>query len=107
MTPLAGYAFLVFNLLCAPCFAAMGAIRREMNSPKWTAFAIAYQCGFAYMISLIIYQIGAIFSSSDKSNVVGIIFAVIAIVAILFMMLKPYKESAKLAVNPRGKASSK
>ncbi len=99
MTKLAAYSFLVFNLLCAPCFAAMGAIRREMNSPKWTAFAICYQCGFAYVISLIIYQIGALFSSADKANAVGVIFAFIALAALVYMLFRPYKESDKLTLD--------
>ncbi len=93
MTALAGYSFLVFNLLCAPCFAAIGAIKREMNNPKWTAFAIAYQCGFAYVVSLIIYQFGLLFTGAV--NVVGLIFAVFALAFIIFMLAKPYKESKK------------
>ncbi|MBQ9116104.1 MAG: ferrous iron transporter B, partial [Clostridia bacterium] len=99
MTPLAGYSFLVFNLLCAPCFAAIGAIRREMNSPKWTAFAIAYQCSFAYAISLIIFQLGSIFSSADKMNVLGVIFAVLALAGLVYMLVRPYKEANKLTVD--------
>ncbi len=94
MTALAGYSFLVFNLLCAPCFAAIGAIRREMNNPKWTAFAIAYQCLFAYAISLIIYQFGLLFTGSV--NVVGLIFAVLALGLMIYMLVRPYKESQKL-----------
>ena len=99
MTQLAGYSFLIFNLLCAPCFAAMGAIRREMNSPKWTAFAITYQCVFAYVISLIVYQLGAIFTAADKENPVGIIFALIALAFLVFMIVKPFKEATKLTLN--------
>ena len=95
MTPLAGYSFLIFNLLCAPCFAAMGAIRREMNSPKWTAFAISYQCGFAYVISLIVFQLGAIFTAADKASPVGIAFAVLAVAALLFMLLRPAPKTSK------------
>ena len=94
MTPIAGYSFLVFNLLCAPCFAAIGAIRREMNSAKWTWFAIGYQCGFAYVVSLIIYQLGSLFIGSG--NVVGVIFAVLFLAAIIFLMARPYKEANKL-----------
>ncbi len=89
MTKLSAYSFLVFNLLCAPCFAAMGAIRREMNNPKWTAFAITYQCVFAYAISLMIYQFGSAIAGS--MNVIGFVAAVIVLVFILFMLLRPNK----------------
>ena len=90
----AGYSFLAFNLLCAPCFAAMAAIRREMNSPRWTAFAIGYQCLLAYAVSLSIYQIGsAIF---DKVHAVGLTVAIIVDVAALYMLFRPYKEATKL-----------
>ncbi|MBP0983307.1 MAG: ferrous iron transporter B [Oscillospiraceae bacterium] len=94
MTALAGYSFLVFNLLCAPCFAAIGAIRREMNSAKWTAFAIGYQCLFAYAVSLMIYQFGLLFTGAV--NVVGLIFAVLVLAFMIFMLVRPYKESTKL-----------
>ncbi len=94
MTALAGYSFLVFNLLCAPCFAAIGAIKREMNSAKWTWFAIGYQCGFAYAVSLMIYQFGLLFSGSP--NVIGLIFAVLVLVFMIYMLARPYKESTKL-----------
>ena len=94
MTRLAAYSFLVFNLLCAPCFAAIGAIKREMNSAKWTWFAIGYQCVFAYAVSLIIYQIGSAFTGS--LNIVGLIAAIAVLVFMLYMLLKPYKESTKL-----------
>lgn len=94
MTALAGYSFLTFNLLCAPCFAAIGAIKREMNSAKWTWFAIGYQCGFAYAVSLIIYQFGLLFTGAV--NVVGLIFAVIVLAFMIFMLARPYKESTKL-----------
>jgi len=97
MTKLAGYSFLVFNLLCAPCFAAMGAIRREMNSAKWTAFAITYQCVFAYMISLSVYQLGLLFTGNV--NVIGLIFALLVIALIVYMLVRPYKESTKLEKN--------
>ena len=90
-------AFLVFNLLCAPCFAAMGAIKREMNSAKWTAFAIAYQCGFAYAVALCINQIGGAFTGS--LNVIGLIVSVLLIAGMLFVLFKPYKESNKLTKN--------
>ncbi len=95
-TALSGYSFMVFNLLCAPCFAAMGAIKREMNSGKWTAFAIIYQCVFAYVVSLCIYQIGAIFSSNDSVNVVGLIVAIVLVAFILFMLFRPYPKDNRL-----------
>ena len=94
MTQLAAYSFLVFNLLCAPCFAAIGAIKREMNSAKWTAFAIGYQCAFAYAVSLMIYQIGSVFTGSI--NVIGLIFALAVLAFMLYMIIKPYKESTRL-----------
>ena len=89
-----GYSFLVFNLLCAPCFAAIGAIKREMNSQKWTWFAIGYQCGFAYAISLMVNQFGALFTGN--ANVLGVIVAVILFACIVYMLCKPYKEASKL-----------
>lgn len=92
MTSLAGYSFLVFNLLCAPCFAAIGAIRREMNSTKWTWFAIGYQCGFAYAVSLMIYQFGLLFSGSV--NVIGLIFAVLVFAFMVYLLARPSKEKA-------------
>ena len=91
---LAAFSFMIFNLLCAPCFAAMGAIRREMNSAKWTAFAIGYMCVFAYAVSLIVYQIGSAFTGN--LNIVGLIIALIAVAGMLYMLFKPYKESTKL-----------
>ena len=93
-TTASGYSFLVFNLLCAPCFAAIGAIKREMNNPKWTAFAIAYQCGFAYLIALMVNQFGGIFIG--EANVIGIIASVIVLAFIIFMLVRPYKEATKL-----------
>lgn len=95
-TPLAAYSFLVFNLLCAPCFAAMGAIKREMNNGKWTAFAIGYQCVFAYVISLIIYQIGLIFTGSV--NVIGLMTALALTTFMIYMLFRPYKENAGTSV---------
>ena len=89
-----GYSFLVFNLLCAPCFAAIGAIKREMNSQKWTWFAIGYQCGFAYAIALMVNQFGALFTGNG--NVLGVIVGVILLAAIVYMLAKPYKEATKL-----------
>lgn len=94
MTQLAAYSFLVFNLLCAPCFAAIGAIRREMNSAKWTWFAIGYQCVFAYAVSLMIYQFGS--ALTGGLNVIGLIFAIAVLVFMLYMLFKPYKESTRL-----------
>ena len=93
-TGVTGFSFLVFNLLCAPCFAAMGAIRREMNSGKWTAFAIAYQCGFAYAIALCVNQIGGAFTGN--LNVIGLIVAILLIAFMLYMLFRPYKEADKL-----------
>ena len=93
-TGVSGFSFLVFNLLCAPCFAAMGAIRREMNSGKWTAFAIAYQCLFAYAVALCINQIGGAFTG--QLNVIGLIVAILLIIGMLYMLFKPYKEADKL-----------
>ena len=93
-TSVTGFSFLVFNLLCAPCFAAMGAIRREMNSAKWTAFAIAYQCAFAYAVALCINQIGGAFTGD--LNVIGLIVSILLIAGMLFMLFKPYKEATKL-----------
>lgn len=99
-TSVSGFSFLTFNLLCAPCFAAIGAIKREMNSAKWTAFAILYQCGFAYAISLMINQIGSAFTGN--LDIIGLIVAILLIIGMLYMLFKPYKESTKL--NKRVKA---
>ena len=100
MTQLAAYSFLVFNLLCAPCFAAIGAIRREMNSAGWTWFAIGYQCVFAYAISLLIYQFGSAFTGSP--NAVGLIAAVLVLAAIIYMLfIKKYSEATKLTKDVR------
>lgn len=93
-TALSAYSFLVFNLLCAPCFAAMGAIKREMNNAKWTAFAIGYQCLFAYAVSLMIYQFGSLISGNVHP--VGLIFAVLITVFMIYMLARPYKESNRL-----------
>ena len=90
-----GYSFLVFNLLCAPCFAAIGAIKREMNNHKWTWFAIGYQCGFAYVIGLMINQFGGLFTGN--MNIIGLIFAVAALVLMVYMLVRPYKEATKLS----------
>ena len=93
-TGITGYSFLVFNLLCAPCFAAIGAIKREMNSPKWTWFAIGYQCGFAYAVALMINQFGGLFTGN--ANIIGVIAAVIVLAAIIYMLVRPYKEATRL-----------
>ena len=94
-TQISGYSFLVFNLLCAPCFAAIGAIKREMNNAKWTWFAIGYQCGFAYVVALMINQFGNAFTG--RLNVLGLIAAVAALALIVYMLFKPYKEATKLS----------
>ena len=101
-TRLSAYSFLVFNLLCAPCFAAMGAIKREMNNAKWTLFAIGYQCVFAYAVSLIIYQVGSVFTGNV--NVIGLIAALILIAFIVYMLVRPYNESSALKTKVRVKA---
>ncbi|MBQ9685138.1 MAG: ferrous iron transport protein B [Oscillospiraceae bacterium] len=93
---LAAYTFMIFNLLCAPCFAAIGAIKREMNSRKWTWFAIAYQCGFAYVVGLIVWQLGMLFAGS--ANVLGLIVAAALLALICWQLFKPYKEANKLTV---------
>ena len=93
-TGITAYSFLVFNLLCAPCFAAIGAIKREMNSAKWTWFAIAYQCGFAYCVALMINQFGGAFTG--HLNVVGLIAALAVLGVIIYMLVRPYKEATKL-----------
>ena len=94
-TPVSGYSFLVFNLLCAPCFAAIGAIKREMNNSKWTWFAIGYQCGFAYIIALMVNQFGGLFTGNV--SVIGLIFAIAALAGIIYMLVRPYKEATKLS----------
>ena len=101
MSQLAAYSFLIFNLLCAPCFAAIGAIRREMNSAKWTWFAIGYQCVFAYATSLVVYQIGSVFTGN--MNVIGLIFAILVVAFACYMLFRPYKESNKLEVKLKAK----
>ena len=96
-TGVTGYSFLVFNLLCAPCFAAIGAIKREMNNWKWTTFAVAYECGFAYVIAFLITQIGNAFSGN--LNVIGLILAIAIIGLMGYLLFRPYKEASKLSVN--------
>ncbi|MEI3212619.1 MAG: ferrous iron transport protein B [Lachnospiraceae bacterium] len=97
MTPVAAYGFLVFNLLCAPCFAAMGAIKREMNNVKWFWFAIGYQCGLAYVAALCIYQIGTLITTGAFG--LGTVVALVFIAAILYLLFRPYKESNSLSFN--------
>ena len=94
-TQISGYSFLVFNLLCAPCFAAIGAIKREMNNAKWTWFAIGYQCGFAYLCALMVNQFGKAFTGS--LNVIGLVAAIAALAFIIYMLIRPYKEATKLS----------
>ena len=95
-TPITGYSFLVFNLLCAPCFAAIGAIKREMNNARWTWFAIGYQCVFAYAVALMINQFGALFTGSV--NVIGLIFALLVLAFIIYMLFfKKYTEATRLS----------
>ena len=93
-TPLSAYSFLVFNLLCAPCFAAIGAIKREMNNAKWTWFAIGYQCIFAYAAALVVNQLGLLIQGSG--NAIGTIAAILIVAFTLYMLFKPYKESNEL-----------
>ena len=97
MTPVAAYGFLVFNLLCAPCFAAMGAIKREMNNVKWFWFAIGYQCGLAYVVALCIYQIGTLITTGAFG--LGTVVALVFIAVILYLLFRPYKESNSLSFN--------
>ena len=97
MTPIAAYGFLVFNLLCAPCFAAMGAIKREMNNTKWFLFAIGYQCLLAYVVSLCIFQIGTLITAGTFG--IGTVIAFALIIGFLYLLFRPYKESNTLNVN--------
>ena len=105
MTPIAAYGFLVFNLLCAPCFAAMGAIKREMNNTKWFFFAIGYQCGLAYLVSLCIYQIGTLVTGGGFGIWTVVAFVIIA--GFLYLLFRPYKGSNTLKVNVKGLAGAK
>ena len=102
MTPVASYGFLVFNLLCAPCFAAMGAIKREMNNAKWFWFAIGYQCGLAYVVSLCIYQIGTLITTGTFG--IGTAVAILLIIGILYLLFRPYKESKTFKTDVKGMA---
>ena len=98
-TGITAYSFLVFNLLCAPCFAAIGAIKREMNSAKWTLFAVGYQCAFAYAIALMINQIGRLFTGDV--NVISLIAALLVLGFMIYMLFRPYKESTRLTAKPK------
>lgn len=98
-TPLSAYSFLVFNLLCAPCFAAMGAIKREMNSAKWTLFAIGYQCVFAYAVALVFYQLGMLFTG--QGNVIGSAAAFAIVAFVLWMLVRPHQESGRLSAKEK------
>ncbi len=97
MSQIAAYSFLVFNLLCAPCFAAMGAIKREMNNAKWFWFAIGYQCLLAYLVSLCIFQFGTLFTGGGFG--VGTVAAIVILIGFLYMLFRPYKESTSLKAN--------
>ena len=97
MTQIAAYSFLVFNLLCAPCFAAMGAIKREMNNMKWFWTAIGYQCGLAYVVSLCIYQLGNLFTGGGFG--IGTVVAILLVIGFIYLLVRPYKESKTLTVN--------
>ena len=105
MTPVAAYGYLVFNLLCAPCFAAMGAIKREMNNTKWFWFAIGYQCGLAYVVSLCIYQIGTLITTGTFG--IGTVVAFVLVIGLLYLLFRPYKESNTLKVNVKGMAGAR
>ena len=97
MSQVAAYSFLVFNLLCAPCFAAMGAIKREMNNAKWFWFAIGYQCLLAYLVALCIFQFGTLFTGGGFG--IGTVAAIVILIGFLYMLFRPYKESTSLNVN--------
>lgn len=105
IVPIAAYGFLVFNLLCAPCFAAMGAIKREMNNTKWFWFAIGYQCGLAYVVSLCIYQIGTLITTGTFG--IGTVVAFVLVIGLLYLLFRPYKESNTLKVNVKGMAGAR
>ena len=105
MTPIAAYGFLVFNLLCAPCFAAMGAIKREMNNAKWFWFAIGYQCGLAYVVSLCIYQIGTLFTTGAFGF--GTVVAFLLVAGFIYLLVRPYRESTTLKTSDKELAKLK
>ncbi len=107
-TALAGFSFLTFNLLCAPCFAAIGAIKREMNSAKWTWTAIGYQCGFAYIVSLCIYNIGSLFAGKVTGiDWLWVIVAIALVAGFIYLLFRPYKESTTLKVDMKNTATAK
>ena len=105
MTPIAAYGYLVFNLLCAPCFAAMGAIKREMNNTKWFWFAIGYQCGLAYIVSMCIYQIGTLITTGHFGF--GTVVAFLCVIGYIYLLFRPYKESGTLNVNVKSAVKAK
>ena len=102
MTQVAAYSFLVFNLLCAPCFAAMGAIKREMNNTKWFWFAISYQCGLAYVVSLCVYQLGTLATGGGFG--IGAVVAILLVIGFIYLLFRPYSESKTLKVSVKGMA---
>ena len=104
MTSIAAYSFLVFNLLCAPCFAAIGAIRREMNNAKWTWFAIIYQCVLAYAVSLCVYQIGNFVTGAGFG--IGTAAAILVVIGFIYLLFRPYKQSGKLDVDMKSMAKA-
>lgn len=105
IVPIAAYGFLVFNLLCAPCFAAMGAIKREMNNTKWFWFAIGYQCGLAYIVSMCIYQIGTLITTGHFGF--GTVVAFLCVIGFIYLLFRPYKESETLNVNVKSAVKAK
>ena len=105
MTAVAAYSFLVFNLLCAPCFAAMGAIKREMNNAKWFWFAVGYQTLLAYVVALCVYQIGTFITVGTFG--VGVVVAIILVIGFVYLLVRPYKESKTLKVNKKNLARTK
>ena len=102
-TALSAYSFMIFNLLCAPCFAAMGAIKREMNNPKWTLAAIGYMCGFAYVVALIVYQIGGLITGEVSFNLWSVV-AIALLAGLLYLVFRPYRESTTLRTGDRSVA---
>jgi ferrous iron transport protein B len=104
-TTISGYAFLAFNLLCAPCFAAMGAIKREMNNSKWFWIAIGYQCGFAYLVSLCIYQIGTLIMTGHFG--LGTVVAFLIVIGFIYLLFKPYNENGSFKVGTKNLAGAK
>ena len=105
MTAVAAYSFLVFNLLCAPCFAAMGAIKREMNNAKWFWFAIGYQTVLAYVVSLCVYQLGNLFTGAGFG--IGTVVAILLVIGFVYLLVRPYQESKTLKVNMKKMATAK